>query len=165
MFQSSCCPIQFASFSFAAELFFQFRFGALKHPFPGSREIFSRPVDVERQHRKGRTIRLRFSRCAPFGGPFQGCRDPLGILQRKNILLQVERVTFMRDAGRPSPCMRGFSLASGSHRTFLFSLKKRLQSARCSIVWPRRCGVCPCDGPRAPRIMPAPWRMLGKAGL
>src|SRR5204863_10135913 len=76
---------------------------------PSLRELFAGAVDVERQHRHRRAIRLALPSMAPLRRPFERARDGARIGAGEHSAIEIERVARLRDMLRPA--FRG-------HRTF-----------------------------------------------
>jgi hypothetical protein len=75
-----------------SKLMLQLGLGALQPVALCFRQGFAGAVDIEGQHRKCRAIGACFAARAMFRRALERCRNSLGVLQRKDALLQVERV-------------------------------------------------------------------------
>jgi hypothetical protein len=80
----------------------QLAFRSLEHSSLTGAEVVARSIDVERQHRHRRTIRLALATMTSLGGPLERQRDPMRILPGKDAPVEVERVAPFRYARRPA---------------------------------------------------------------
>src|SRR5271165_7179149 len=72
------------------------------------RQVSTGAVDVEGQHRHRRAKSARFATIARLRGAFEGAGDLLRALLFEHVRLQVERIGFGGDLGRPLFLLRGF---------------------------------------------------------
>src|SRR5258708_8952164 len=73
--------------------------------FAGGRQVLARSVDVEGEHGERAAKPATFSARASFGRPFQGRRNPLGIAQREDALIEAQRIAGFGHMARPTPTL------------------------------------------------------------
>lgn len=70
----------------------QFRFCSFERPFSTRRQVSTRPIDVQVQHRHGRSKRVRLATVARLGGPLQRFGDLRRIFLTEYVGLEIERI-------------------------------------------------------------------------
>src|SRR5215831_6411252 len=76
---------------------------SLEHSALACAEVGASAVDVERQHRHRRAVRLTLSAAAVLRRSLEGSRDLARILRPEHVSLEVERVALFGHACRPAP--------------------------------------------------------------
>ena len=66
------------------------------------RQVLARAVHIKDQHRHGRAEGISLAARACFCRALEGCGDPLGVFERENALLEVERVRVRGNVLRPT---------------------------------------------------------------
>src|SRR3979490_1025010 len=87
---------------FSSELMFQFGLGALQPVALRLWQRLSGAVDIEGQHREGGAIGAGLAARTAFRRALERRGDSLGVAQRENAALQIERVALAGHALRPA---------------------------------------------------------------
>src|SRR5207244_11990554 len=95
-----------AGLSSLAELLAQLVLRPHQRLFAGGRQVLARSVDVEGEHGERGAKGAAFSARASFSRPFQGRRNPLGIAQREDALIEAQRIAVFGHMSRPTPTFR-----------------------------------------------------------
>jgi hypothetical protein len=108
----------------------QLVFGAFERPSSLRWQVLARAVEIEGQHRHGRSVRRRTPPSAPFCRALQRARDLPRILAHEHAGLEIEGVTRLRNAARPAS--RGSTLRRW---TFLSLFDRSMSLRLCHGIW------------------------------
>src|SRR5215471_13874693 len=92
-----------ATRSLASKFMAELGLRSLEHTTLTRAQVHSCPIDVERQHRHRRAVRLTLLPMTVLGGPLERSGNLARIPRLEDLPLEIERIALFRHARRPAP--------------------------------------------------------------